>query len=199
MLKEAITTVTSDYEKDKLSERLSKLSGGVAVLKVGGASEVEVNEKKDRITDALNATKAAADSGVVPGGGVALLYASRDLEELKNTLKQKNFDQAQGVQIVQKAIQVPCKMIANNAGVEGSVVIEKLLSQKSITYGYDAQTDTYVDMIKAGIIDPTKVVRTALVDAASVASLMTTTEALIVDSPKKSQNSQTMPPPMDQF
>jgi len=194
MLKDAATKATSDYDKEKLTERLSKLSGGVAVLKVGGASEVEVNEKKDRITDALNATKAAAELGIVPGGGVALLYAAKELEALKNELKQKNFDQAQGVSIVQKAIQVPCKTIAANAGVEGSVVVEKLLSQKDINYGYDAQTEQYCDMIKAGIIDPTKVVKTALEDAASVASLMTTTEAVIFEIPKKKESQAPMPP-----
>jgi len=198
MLKEAMTQSTSEYDKEKLTERLSKLSGGVAVLKVGGASEIEVNEKKDRITDALNATKAAADDGIVPGGGVALLYAARELESLKNEVKLKNFDQAQGIQIVQKAIQVPCKTIANNAGVEGSVVVEKLLSQNSNTYGYNAQTDVYCDMIKSGIIDPAKVVKTALVDAASVASLMTTTEALIVEAPKR-KDSQSPLPPMEPF
>jgi len=198
MLKEAMIQSTSEYDKEKLTERLSKLSGGVAVLKVGGASEIEVNEKKDRITDALNATKAAADDGIVPGGGVALLYAARELESLKNEVKLKNFDQAQGIQIVQKAIQVPCKTIANNAGVEGSVVVEKLLSQNSNTYGYNAQTDVYCDMIKSGIIDPAKVVKTALVDAASVASLMTTTEALIVEAPKR-KDSQSPLPPMEPF
>jgi len=192
-IREGIKSSTSEYEKEKLTERLSKLSGGVAVLKVGGASEIEVNEKKDRINDALNATKAAASEGIVPGGGVALLYASRSLENLKKETKAKNFDQGQGIQIVQNALLVPCKTIANNAGVEGSVVVEKLLSQKDSNYGYDAQLNSYGDLIKLGIIDPTKVVRTALIDAASVASLMTTTEAMIIETPKKKEMIQ--PPP----
>jgi len=188
-LREAITLATSDYDREKLQERLGKLSGGIAVIKVGGASEVEVNEKKDRITDALNATKAAISEGIVPGGGVALLYASRELETLKKETKSKNFDQGQGIQIIQDALKVPAKTIANNAGYEGSVVVEKLLSQKSFALGFNAQTGEYVDLYKAGIIDPTKVVRTALVDAASVASLMTTTEAVIVDRPKRESHS----------
>jgi len=157
------------------------------VLKVGGASEVEVNEKKDRITDALNATRAAVSEGIVPGGGVGLLYAARSLGELKILTKQKNLAQGQGVQIIQDALKIPCKMIATNAGVEGSVVVENLLTQKDLRRGYDAQSGQYVDMISVGIIDPLKVVRTALVDAASVASLMTTTEAIIVEIPKKKE------------
>lgn len=185
LIRNAIAESTSEYEKEKLSERLAKLSGGVAVLKVGGASEVEVGEKKDRITDALNATKAAVSEGIVPGGGTALLYARVPLEQLKKELKEKSFDQGQGVQIIQNALVVPCKTIANNAGVEGSVVVEKLLSQSSTDYGFNALIGEYTDMLKAGVIDPTKVVRTALLDAASVASLMTTTEAVIVESKKK--------------
>jgi len=188
MIRKAVEQSTSDYDREKLSERLAKLSGGVAVIKIGGASEVEVNEKKDRITDALHATRAAVAEGIVPGGGSALLYASKSLDELKKKVKAQNFDQGQGIQIVQDALKVPAKTIANNAGVEGSVVVEKLLEQTNFTFGYDAQSAQYVDMIQKGIIDPTKVVRTALVDAASVASLMTTTEALIVDLPKKNQN-----------
>jgi chaperonin GroEL len=183
-LRDAIQNATSDYDREKLEERLAKLSGGVAVVKVGGASEVEVNEKKDRIIDALNATKAAVSEGIVPGGGSALLYASRSLEKLKLETKAKNFDQGIGVQIVQSSLRVPAKTIASNAGFEGSVVVEKLLSQESFAQGFNAQTGEYVDMYKEGIIDPTKVVRTALVDAASVASLLTTTEAVIVDKPK---------------
>jgi len=187
-IKEAISKTTSDWDKEKLSERLVKLSGGVAVIKVGGASEVEVNEKKDRITDALNATRAAVSEGIVPGGGSALLYAARVLEDLKKSTKSTNFDQGQGIQIVQDSLKVPCKTIANNAGAEGSVVVEKLYAQSDLNLGYDAQTGRYCDMIAAGIIDPTKVVRTALLDAASVASLMTTTEAVIVELPKKPAN-----------
>jgi chaperonin GroEL len=185
LIRSQISGASSEWEKEKLQERLAKLSGGVAVLKVGGSSEVEVSEKKDRITDALNATRAAIEEGILPGGGVALLYASVHLEDLKKQMKEKNFDQAQGVQIVQSALRVLTKTIADNAGVEGSVVVEKLLSQKDFNFGYNAQTGEYVNMLDAGIIDPLKVVRTALMDAASVASLMTTTEAIIVDLPKE--------------
>ncbi|CAM8908391.1 unnamed protein product [Rhodiola kirilowii] len=171
---------TSDYDKEKLQERLAKLSGGVAVLKIGGASEAEVGEKKDRVTDALNATKAAVEEGIVPGGGVALLYASKELEKLPTA----NFDQKIGVQIIQNALKLPVYTIAANAGVEGAVVVGKLLEQDNPDFGYDAAKGTYINMIEAGIIDPLKVIRTALVDAASVSSLMTTTEAVIVELPK---------------
>ncbi|KAI3915053.1 hypothetical protein MKW92_020705 [Papaver armeniacum] len=171
---------TSDYDKDKLQERLAKLSGGVAVLKIGGASEAEVGEKKDRVTDALNATKAAVEEGIVPGGGIALLYASRELDKLETA----NFDQKVGVQIIQNALKAPVQTIASNAGVEGAVVVGKLLEQENTDLGYDAAKGEYVDMIKAGIIDPLKVIRTALTDAASVSSLMTTTEAIVVELPK---------------
>ncbi|XP_039060359.1 chaperonin CPN60-2, mitochondrial-like isoform X2 [Hibiscus syriacus] len=153
---------TSDYDKDKLQERLAKLSGGVAVLKIGGASEVEVGEKKDRVTDALNATKAAVEEGIVPGGGAALLYASKELENMDT----ENFDQKIGVQIIQNALKMPVHTIASNAGVEGAVVVGKLLEQDNPDLGYDAAKGEYVDMVKAGIIDPLKVIRTALVDAA---------------------------------
>ncbi|CAM6068584.1 unnamed protein product [Sphagnum tenellum] len=180
-IREAISVATSDYDKEKLHERLAKLSGGVAVLKIGGASEVEVNEKKDRVTDALNATKAAVEEGIVPGGGVALLYASRDLDKIPTA----NFDQKVGVQIIQNALKMPTYTIAANAGVEGAVVVGKLLEQNSLDIGYNAATDEYVDMVKAGIIDPVKVIRTALTDAASVSSLMTTTEAVVADFPKE--------------
>lgn len=179
-LREALATATSDYDKEKLQERLAKLSGGVAVLKIGGASEVEVGEKKDRVTDALNATKAAVEEGIVPGGGVALLYASRELDKLQT----ENFDQKVGVQIIRNALKTPALAIASNAGAEGAIVVGKLLEQDSLELGYDAAKGEYVDMVKAGIIDPVKVIRTALVDAASVASLMTTTEAVIVDAPE---------------
>jgi chaperonin GroEL len=180
-IRESISVATSDYDKEKLHERLAKLSGGVAVLKIGGASEVEVNEKKDRVTDALNATKAAVEEGIVPGGGVALLYASRDLDKIPTA----NFDQKVGVQIIQNALKMPTYTIAANAGVEGAVVVGKLLEQNSLDIGYNAATDEYVDMVKAGIIDPVKVIRTALTDAASVSSLMTTTEAVVADFPKE--------------
>ncbi|KAK4353781.1 hypothetical protein RND71_025975 [Anisodus tanguticus] len=188
-IRSAIELSTSDYDKEKLQERLAKLSGGVAVLKVGGASEVEVGEKKDRVTDALNATKAAVEEGIVPGGGVALLYASKELE----TLQTANFDQKIGVQIIQNALKTPVHTIASNAGVEGSVVVGKLLEQDNPDLGYDAAKGEYVDMIKSGIIDPLKVIRTALVDAASVSSLLTTTEAVIVELPKDEKASPAMP------
>ncbi|KAI8523161.1 hypothetical protein RHMOL_Rhmol13G0052100 [Rhododendron molle] len=179
-LRTSIEFSTSDYDKEKLQERLAKLSGGVAVLKIGGASETEVGEKKDRVTDALNATKAAVEEGIVPGGGVALLYASKELEKLHTA----NFDQKIGVQIIQNALKAPVYTIASNAGVEGAVVVGKLLEQDNPDLGYDAAKGEYVDMVKAGIIDPLKVIRTALVDAASISSLLTTTEAVVVELPK---------------
>ncbi|EOX94047.1 Heat shock protein 60 isoform 1 [Theobroma cacao] len=178
-IRSAMESSTSDYDKDKLQERLAKLSGGVAVLKIGGASEAEVGEKKDRVTDALNATKAAVEEGIVPGGGVALLYASKELENLHTA----NFDQKIGVQIIQNALMMPVHAIASNAGVEGAVIVGKLLEQDNPDLGYDAAKGEYVDMVKAGIIDPLKVIRTALVDAASVSSLMTTTEAIVTELP----------------
>jgi len=183
MIREAADASTSDYDREKLQERLAKLSGGVAVLKVGGASEVEVSEKRDRITDALNATKAAVEEGIVPGGGTALVYASRTLEGVRDACS--NFDQKMGVDIIERAIRVPAKMIAKNAGKEGAVVVGKLLDHTGEeSHGYNAATDIYEDMVKAGVIDPIKVVRTALLDAASVASLLTTAEAIIVEGPK---------------
>jgi chaperonin GroEL len=172
-----IEETTSDYDREKLQERLAKLAGGVAVLKVGGATEVEVKERKDLVEDALNATRAAVEEGVVPGGGVALLYATRVLEKVKG----ENSDQDHGVNIVRKALQSPVRQIVENSGVDGSLVVGKLLEQKSPTYGFDAQKEEYVDMIKAGIIDPAKVVRTALQDAASVAGLLITTEAMVAE------------------
>lgn len=182
MLRDAIDSATSEYDKEKIHERLAKLSGGVAVIKVGGVSEVEVNERKDRFTDALNATRAAVEEGIVPGGGVALLLASRDA--LKD-LKGDNFDQNVGIDIVRKALRVPCHSIARNAGVEGSVVVERLLSHDGdAPLGYNAQTGEYADLVKSGIIDPTKVQRTALEQAASVAGLMATTECMVVENPK---------------
>jgi chaperonin GroEL len=175
---------TSDYEKEKLQERLAKLSGGVAVIKVGGASEVEVSEKKDRIVDALNATRAAVEEGILPGGGTALLKASANaLTDVKPT----NFDQQLGVDIVRKAITKPAKLIVENAGEEGSVVVGKLTDEfgKDFNKGYDSAKGEYVDMISAGILDPFKVVRTALVDASGVASLLGTTEVAIVEAPEE--------------
>mmetsp|Transcript_88670 Transcript_88670/g.185328 ORF Transcript_88670/g.185328 Transcript_88670/m.185328 type:complete len:563 (-) Transcript_88670:434-2122(-) len=176
-LRDAIEQAPSQYEQDKLKERLAKLTGGIAVIKVGGASEVEVNEVKDRLNDALCATKAALEEGIVPGGGTALLYAARNLE----SLKLDNFEQMVGVQAIKAALQQPCSQIAKNAGEEGAVVIKTLLAQEDTRRGFNAQTGEYVDMVEAGIIDPTKVVRTALADAVSVASLMTTTEAIIAE------------------
>ena len=181
----------STYEKEKREERLAKLSGGVAVIRVGGASEVEVSEKKDRIEDALNATRAAVAEGIVVGGGAALLYASRALEPLKE--KTANFDQKIGVDIVAKAIRVPCATIARNAGVEGAVVVNTLLNGTDPEMGYDAFTDKYTNMFKAGVVDPTKVIRTALVNAAGVSSLMTTTECMIADKPSKEPAQPAMP------
>merc|ERR1719454_1270559 len=177
LIRETIETTTSEYEKDKLKERLAKLSGGVAVLKVGGASEVEVNEVKDRLNDALNATKAALEEGIVPGGGSALLYATKKLD----ALKLDNLDQQVGVDAIKAALKQPCIQIASNAGIEGAVVVQTVLKGDSKSFGFDAQSGEYVDMIEAGIIDPTKVVRTAVADATSVASLMTTTEAIIAE------------------
>lgn len=187
LLRDSIKQSTSEYEKEKMQERLAKLVGGVAVIKVGGASEVEVNEKKDRITDALNATRCAVDQGIVPGGGVALLYASLTLDDLAT--KTQNHDQKFGIQIVKKAIQEPAKIIINNAGMEGSLVVGKLVTDagnnSKSTRGMNSATGEYCDMIQSGIIDPTLVVKTALVDAASVASLMITAEVAVVDLPEK--------------
>lgn len=180
-IKAQIEETTSDYDKEKLQERLAKLAGGVAVIKVGGSTEVEVKERKDRVDDALNATRAAVEEGIVPGGGVALLRASNAI-----TVKGANADQAAGIAIVRRALQEPVRTIANNAGAEGSVVVGKILENASITFGYNAATGEYGDMIAMGVIDPVKVVRTALQDAASVASLLITTEALIVEAPKDS-------------
>jgi chaperonin GroEL len=180
-IKKQIEETTSDYDKEKLQERLAKLAGGVAVIRVGGATEIEVKERKDRVDDALNATKAAVEEGIVPGGGTALLYASKALANLTG----ENEDQTQGIAIVRRAIQYPIRMIVHNAGQEASIVVGKLLEQKSNTYGYDAQTEKFVDFIEAGIVDPTKVVRVALQNAASVAALMITTEAMITDRPDK--------------
>ena len=180
-IKRQIEDTTSDYDKEKLQERLAKLAGGVAVIRVGGATEVEVKEKKDRVDDALNATRAAVEEGIVPGGGVALLKASKVLEGLKGD----NDDQEAGIAIVRRALQAPIRQISENAGVEGSIVVGKVLENASPTFGFNAQSEEYVDMVQAGVIDPAKVVRTALQDASSVAGLLITTEAAIVEAPKK--------------
>ena len=179
-IKAQIEETTSDYDKEKLQERLAKLAGGVAVIRVGGATEIEVKEKKDRVEDALNATRAAVEEGIVPGGGVALLRAKKAVGKLSN----ENHDVQAGINIVLKALEAPIRQIAENAGVEGSIVVGKILDENSETYGFDAQDEKYVDMIKAGIIDPAKVVRTALQDAGSVAGLLVTTEAMVAELPK---------------
>jgi chaperonin GroEL len=182
-IKVQIDETTSDYDKEKLQERLAKLAGGVAVIKVGGATEVEVKERKDRVDDALNATRAAVEEGIVAGGGVSLLRAVKALEEIKTD----NDDQNAGVSIVKRALQSPIRQIAENAGVEGSIVVGKVLERQGAGYGYDAQNDQYGDMFEMGIIDPAKVVRTALQDAASIAGLMITTEAGVAEAPKKKE------------
>lgn len=192
-LRTSIEKSTAMFDKEKAQERLSKLSGGVAVFKVGGASEAEVGERKDRVTDALNATRAAVEEGIVPGGGVALLYATKVLENLPTS----NDDQKRGVQIIQNAIKAPTFTIASNAGDDGALVLGKLLEQDDHNVGYDAAKGEYVDMVKAGILDPLKVVRTALVDAASVSLLLTTTEAAVVDNPNDKSSVPSRMPVMD--
>jgi chaperonin GroEL len=176
-----IEETTSEYDKEKLAERLAKLAGGVAVIKVGGATEVEVKERKDRVDDAMHATRAAVEEGIVAGGGVALLYGVRALEKLRPA----NDDQKVGIDIVRRAITAPARLIAENAGTDGSIVVGKLLESKNTSWGFDAQTGEYTDLVKAGIIDPTKVVRCALQDAASVAGLLITTEAMVAERPEK--------------
>ncbi len=176
-IRSQIEDTSSDYDREKLQERLAKLAGGVAVIRVGGSTEVEVKEKKDRVDDAIHATKAAVEEGVIAGGGTALLYAGQALTKLKGD----NNDQQVGIDIIRKATQAPVRQIAENAGTEGSVVVGKLLDQKDLDFGYDAQNDKYCDLVKAGIIDPVKVVRSALLDASSVASILITTEAMITD------------------
>jgi chaperonin GroEL len=187
-IKQQIEDTTSDYDKEKLQERLAKLAGGVAVIKVGGSSEIEVKERKDRVDDALNATRAAVEEGIVPGGGVALLWASRSLK-----VKGDNEDQEAGINIIRRALQAPIRQIAENAGVEGSIVVGKVTDRKSPSFGYDAQTGEYGDLIEKGIIDPAKVVRVALQDASSVAGLLVTTEAMVAERPKKDSGSPAMP------
>jgi chaperonin GroEL len=188
-IKAQIEETTSDYDREKLQERLAKLAGGVAVIRVGGATEVEVKEKKDRVEDALNATRAAVEEGIVPGGGVALLRAKKAVGKLTNA----NPDVQTGINIVLKAIEAPLRQIAENSGVEGSIVVNKILENKSETYGFDAQNEEYVDMIEKGIVDPAKVVRAALQDAASVAGLLVTTEAMIAETPKDAPAMPAMP------
>ncbi|HET7021465.1 MAG TPA: chaperonin GroEL [Xanthobacteraceae bacterium] len=187
-IKSQIEETTSDYDREKLQERLAKLAGGVAVIRVGGATEIEVKEKKDRVEDALNATRAAVEEGIVPGGGVALLRAKKAVGRITDG----NPDVQAGINIVLKALESPTRQIAENAGVEGSIVVGKIMEHKSETFGFDAQSEEYVDLVDKGIVDPAKVVRAALQDAASVAGLLVTTEAMVAEAPKK----QTPPPPM---
>ncbi|WP_174300327.1 chaperonin GroEL [Caulobacter sp. S45] len=188
-IKRQIEDTTSDYDKEKLQERLAKLAGGVAVVRVGGSTEVEVKEKKDRVDDALNATRAAVEEGIVPGGGVALLKASKALDGLKG----ENDDQNAGIAIVRRALQAPLRQIVENAGVEGSIVVGKILENSDPNFGFNAQTEEYGDLVAQGVIDPAKVVRTALQDAASVAGLLITTEAAVVEAPKKGSAAPAMP------
>ncbi len=188
-IKAQIEETTSDYDREKLQERLAKLAGGVAVIRVGGATEVEVKEKKDRVEDALNATRAAVEEGIVPGGGVALLRAKKSVGRISND----NPDVQAGINIVLKALEAPIRQIAENSGVEGSIVVGKIVENKSETFGFDAQSEDYVDMVDKGIVDPAKVVRAALQDAASVAGLLVTTEAMIAEAPKKQAPAPAMP------
>jgi chaperonin GroEL len=176
-----VEETTSDYDREKLQERLAKLAGGVAVIRVGGATEVEVKERKDRVDDALHATRAAVEEGIVPGGGVALARSSLVLA----TLKPINEDQKFGIEIIRKAVQTPLRQISENAGEDGAVIAGKVIENGSYNYGFDAQSGEFKDMVQAGIIDPTKVVRTALQDAASIASLLITTEAMIAERPER--------------
>src|ERR1700743_874373 len=189
-IKAQIEETPSDYDREKLQERLAKLAGGVAVIRVGGATEVEVKERKDRVDDAMHATRAAVEEGIVPGGGVALLRASEALKRIRT----KNDDQKTGVEIVRKALSAPARQIAINAGEDGSVIVGKILENKTYNYGFDSQTGEYVDLVKKGIIDPTKGVRAAIQNAASVAGLLITTEAMIAEMPKKNAGGPPMPP-----
>ena len=189
-IKAQIEETTSDYDREKLQERLAKLAGGVAVIRVGGATEVEVKERKDRVDDAMHATRAAVEEGILPGGGVALLRATEALKKLRT----QNDDQKTGVEIVRKAIQAPARQIALNAGEDGSIIVGKILEKDQYSFGFDAQSGEYVDMLKKGIIDPTKVVRTAIQNASSVAALLITTEAMVAEVPKKKDAMPAMPP-----
>src|SRR5947199_10285866 len=189
-IRQQIEETTSDYDREKLQERLAKLAGGVAVIRVGGATEVEVRERKDRVDDAMHATRAAGEEGIVPGGGVALLRASEHLKGLRT----RDEDQKTGVAIVRKALSAPARQIAINAGEDGSVIIGKILEKDQYSYGFDSQTGEYGNLISKGIIDPTKVVRVAIQNAASVAALLITTEAMVAEVPKKNAGAGGMPP-----
>ena len=188
-IKAQIEETTSDYDKEKLQERLAKLAGGVAVIRVGGATEIEVKERKDRVDDAMHATRAAVEEGILPGGGVALLRASEVLKKIRT----QNDDQKTGVEIVRKALSSPARQIALNAGEDGSVIVGKILEKDQYAYGFDAQSGEYVNMLSKGIIDPTKVVRSALQNAASIAGLLITTEAMVAERPKKDAGMPAMP------
>ncbi|MGE4164969.1 MAG: TCP-1/cpn60 chaperonin family protein, partial [Xanthobacteraceae bacterium] len=188
-IKAQIEETTSDYDKEKLQERLAKLAGGVAVIRVGGATEVEVKERKDRVDDAMHATRAAVEEGILPGGGIALL---RSVEALKR-VRTQNEDQKHGVEIVRKAVQAPARQIAHNAGEDGSVIVGKVMEKDQYSYGFDAQNSEYGNMMTKGIIDPTKVVRAAIQNAASVAGLLITTEAMVAEVPKKKDAAPAMP------
>lgn len=188
-IRNSIAESTSEYDKEKLQERLAKLSGGVAVIRVGGATEVEVKERKDRVEDAINSTKAAVEEGIVPGGGVALLYSSKALDDVKTI----NHDQELGVKLLKKALEAPIRQIISNCGLDASLIVGKLLEQNSKTFGYDAQSEEFTDMVKKGIIDPVKVVRIALQSAASIAGLIATTECIIVDKPEPKADAPAMP------
>src|SRR5256712_9358155 len=188
-IKAQIEETTSDYDREKLQERLAKLAGGVAVIRVGGATEVEVKERKDRVDDAMHATRAAVEEGILPGGGVALLRAAGALKKLRT----ENDDQKTGVEIVRKALSWPARQIAINAGEDGSIVVGKILDKDQYAYGFDAQTGEYVNLVTKGIIDPTKVVRAALQNAASIAGLLITTEAMVAERPKKESGAPGMP------
>ena len=189
-IKAEIEETTSDYDREKLQERLAKLAGGVAVIRVGGASEVEVKERKDRVDDAMHATRAAVEEGILPGGGVALLRAVESLKRVKTA----NDDQKHGIEIVKKAITWPARQIAINSGEDGSIVVGKILENDSYAYGFDAQTGEFGNLVSKGIIDPTKVVRIALQDASSIAGLLITTEAMVAEKPKKETPMPAMPP-----
>jgi len=180
-IKAQIEETTSDYDREKLQERLAKLAGGVAVIRVGGATELEVNERKDRVDDAMHATRAAVEEGILPGGGVALLRAAKVLDKLKN----ENADQRHGIEIVKRAVQWPARQIAINSGEDGSLVVGKIVDKDNYAYGFDAQTGEYGDLVAKGIIDPTKVVRAALQDAASIAGLLIASEAMVAERPRK--------------
>jgi chaperonin GroEL len=188
-IRRQIEDTTSDYDSEKLQERLAKLAGGVAVIRVGGATEIDVKERKDRVDDAMHATRAAVEEGILPGGGVALLYAAAALDKIAPA----NDDQKVGVDIVRRALAIPARLIIENAGLDASIVLGKLVDRNDLDAGFDAQTDEYVNMLKAGIIDPTKVVRIALQDAASVAGLLITTEAMVAELPKKEVAPPAMP------